>query len=99
MFELKQRLTSGDLADFMEATRTYKPKNFDGDPLELPPIERARVVIKAARRVGWYVDEKPTDEQIHDMAFAQYMDMAEDVVSLFMKWHSREVVTGEEKNA
>lgn len=99
MVELKQRLSSGDLADWLEALRDFKPKNFDGDPMQLPPIERARVAIKAARRAGWVVGAKPTDEQLHDMSYAEVMDLADTVTELFLKWHSREIVDGEEKNA
>lgn len=98
MFELKQKLSGGNLADWTSALRDYKPANFDGDnPLTLPDAEAAIIAIRAARKAKWYDEAPPTDEQLRDMSLGELLDLSDAVMKLFSKWNKRQVVTDEEK--
>jgi hypothetical protein len=100
MFDLKNRLSGGNLADFTRAIRARKPDDFDGDFEELPIMEYAEIAVMSAREAGFFDDgQAPTDEQFYSWSYDDRVDLAGKCVRLFNEWNQRQNVSDEEKKS
>ena len=98
MFDLKTRLSGGNIADFTRAIRARKPDDWDGNIFGLPEMELSGIIISSAREAGFFESgQAPTDSQMHGMSYDERMSCAENVMDLFLKWNQKQIITAEEK--